>query len=431
VTANIVGDEEEFSMTREHNWADNYTFTASRIHAPETIDEARRIVAAAPRIRAVGTRHSFNDIADSAEMIDLRHLPPGFTIDAERMTVTVGACTSYGVLAAYLQTQGYALHNMGSLPHISVAGATATGTHGSGDRNGNLSSAVAGLEIIDADGDLLHVQRGDSGFDGMVVGLGAFGVITRVALDILPTYDVRQDAFIALPWDIAIERFDAVSSAAYSVSLLTKWGGDTVNRMWLKTRVADEAMLQAAVAPLGATAAPVHMVSSSLDDPSERLNPFGGVPGPWSERLPHFRLDRQPGVIDQIQSEYMVPRPQVAPALKAMRALADRIDPLLHTTEIRTMAADALWLSPSYGHDTVAIHFTWQGKPVEVDAITREIEAILLPLGARPHWGKLIHADAGQLAKLYPRIGDFRALVAGHDPAGKFRNAYLVRHVLG
>jgi xylitol oxidase len=418
-------------MMREHNWADNYTFTASRIHCPKTIDEARRIVADARRIRVVGTRHSFNDIADSDEMIDLRHVPPQFAIDVERMTVTVGAGTTYGVLAAYLQTQGYALHNMGSLPHISVAGATATGTHGSGDRNGNLSSAVAGLEIITATGDLMQSRRGDADFDGIVVGLGAFGVVTRVTLDIQPSYEMRQDAFIELPWSTVLEKFDAVASAAYSVSLLTKWGGNAVNRMWLKTRLSEEALLDKAVARLGAIAAPVHMISSSLDDPSERLNPFGGVPGPWSERLPHFRLDRQPGVADQVQSEYMVPRAQVVSALTAVRAMAARIDPLLHTTEIRTMAADNLWLSPSYGHDTVGVHFTWQKRAAEVDAITRDIEDALLPLGARPHWGKLLHAGASRLEPLYPRMVDFRALVIRHDPAGKFRNAYLGRHVFG
>ena len=357
---------------RERNWADNYTFTARCIHCPTSIDEARRIVPAAPRIRAVGTRHSFNGIADSTEMIDLRRMPPQYFVDAERMTVTVGASTTYGLLAPHLQTQGYALHNRGSLPHISVAGATATGTHGSGDRNGNLSSAVAGLEIITATGDLMQ----------------ALGVITRVTLAVQSSYEMRQDAFIELPWNTVLENFDAVSSAAYSVSLLTKWGGKTVDRVWLKTRVSEQALLENAIARIGAIAAPVHMISSSLDDPSERLNPFGGVPGPWSERLPHFRLDRQPGVADQIQSEYMVPRMQVVPALTTLRALAARIDPLLHTTEIRTTAADDLWLSPSYGHDTVAVHFTWQSRPAEVDVITRDIEDLLLPLGARPHWGK-------------------------------------------
>jgi xylitol oxidase len=418
-------------MTREHNWADNHTYTAGRIHCPETIDDARRIVGMAPRIRPIGTRHSFNGIADSAEIIDLCRVPPDFAIDADHMTVTMGGSTTYGALAAYLQAQGYALHNMGSLPHISVAGATATGTHGSGDRNGNLSSAVAGLEMIAATGDLMRIRRGETGFDGMVVGLGAFGVVTRVTLDIRPSYDMRQDAFIALPWDTVLENLDAVSSAAYSVSLFTKWGGDSVDRIWLKTRMDEEASLDKAVERLGIVAASVHMISTSQDAPGERLNPFGGLPGPWSERLPHFRADRQLAIADQIQSEYMVPRTQAASALRSLRGLASRIDPLLHTTEIRTMAADPLWLSPSFGHDTVGVHFTWRRMPAEVDALTREIEDVLLPLGARPHWGKLIHANAGRLHALYPRMDDFRALAVRFDPTGKFRNAYLEGHVFG
>jgi alditol oxidase len=418
-------------LTREHNWADNYSFTATHIHCPDTIDDVRRLVASSSKIRAVGTRHSFNGIADSpGVLIDLGGLDPHYVIDPERMTVTVGANTIYGTLAAYLQAQGYALHNMGSLPHISVAGAIATGTHGSGDANGNLSTAVAGLELVTGSGDVIHFRRGDEGFDGIVVGLGAFGIVTRVTLDVEASFDIRQDAFIDLPWETVLSNFDAVSAAAYSVSLLTKWNDTAINRMWLKTRLFDGRPLKVAAEHLGAKPA-INLISSSLDDPTARLNPFGGVPGPWSERLPHFRVDRQPGVLDQIQSEYMVPRSNAVVALTALRAIGDRIDPHLHSTEIRTMAADGLWLSPAFGHPAVAIHFTWQRKPAEVNVITREIEDILLPIGGRPHWGKLLHAGAEKLAPLYPRLPAFRALADHYDPAGKFRNAYLAKHVFG
>jgi len=419
-------------VTRETNWADNYTFMAARIGRPGSIDEVRRLVASTPRIRAIGTRHSFNGIADSrGDLIDLAGMDPCFVIDPEQMTVTVGAGISYGTLAAHLQAQGYALHNMGSLPHISVAGATATGTHGSGDTNGNLSTAVRGLQLVVGSGDLVHVRRGDPGFDGMVVGLGAFGVVTRVTLDIQPSFQVRQDAFIDLPWDTLLADFDAVFSSAYSVNILTKWGDPSVNRLWLKTRLVNGMPSDVTAAHLGALPAPVDKISSSPDDPTSRLNPFGGMPGPWSERLPHFRLDRQPGVTEQIQSEYMVPRSRIITALKNLRAIAHRIDPYLYATEIRTMAADDLWLSPSHGRDSVGIHFTWQRRPAAVDPITQEIEAMLLPLGARPHWGKLIHAKASQLTQLYSHMGAFRQLADRYDPTGKFRNAYLIKHVFG
>lgn len=420
-------------MAREHNWADNHTFGAARIHRPGSVDEARRLVAAATKIRAIGTRHSFNGIADSeGELIDLGGLDPCFAIDRERMTATVGAGTTYGALAAHLHAQGYALHNMASLPHVSVAGATATGTHGSGDGNGTLSAAVAGLELIGPGGDLLRIRRGDAGFDGMVVGLGAFGVVTRVTLDVQPSFEVRQDAFTDLPWEAACAGFDALTASAYSVSLLTRWSGAAINRVWLKTPLrggrTPEVSPGAFVARLGAVPASDLPASAALDVAAARLNPFG-VPGPWSERLPHFRPDREPGVLDQIQSEYMVPRSNAVDALSALRAMGGRIDPLLHMSEIRTMAADGLWLSPAYARDAVAIHFTWLRAPAEVDAITRDIEAMLLPLGGRPHWGKLLHAGAHRLAPLYPRMPAFRALADRHDPEGKFRNAYLAQHV--
>ncbi len=417
-------------VTREHNWADNYTYRAERIHRPTSIDEVRRVVAGCAKVRALGTRHSFNGIADSrGDLVDLGDLPAEFAIDRERRTVTVGAGTRYGPLAQYLHARGWALHNLGSLPHISVAGATATGTHGSGDRSGNLSTAVAGLEMVTASGDLLRIRRGEPGFDGMVVGLGAFGIITRMTLDIEPTFDMRQDAFIDLPWATVLSRLDEVTSAAYSVSLMTRWSGDTVDRLWLKTRLVEGEPLDVSASHLGATATE-HVSASGRAAAQERLNPFG-IAGPWCDRLCHFRLDAEPGQSDQIQSEYMVPRTQAVTALARLRAIAGRIDALLHMTEIRTMAADGLWLSPSYGHDTVAIHFTWQREIEAVGRITGEIEETLLPLGARPHWGKLMHARAEQIAGVYPRLPEFRALVGEHDPHGKFRNQFLAEHVLG
>ena len=419
----------ERRITREHNWADNYTFKAARIHRPASVAEACRIVAAASRIRALGTRHSFNGIADSDEMIDLRDIDAGFAIDRDAGTVTVGAATQYGELARHLHAGGHALHNIGSLPNISVAGATATGTHGSGDRNGNLSSAVAGLELIGADGGLRRIRRGEAGFDGMVVGLGAFGVVTRVTLDIQPSFDVRQDAFADLPWAAVLDNLDGVTSAAYSVSMMTSWSGDTVGRLWLKTRLSDGVPQVVDMAHLGAVPVP-HASAASRADPAERLNPFG-VAGPWSERLPHFRYDREPGQFEQIQSEYMVPRHQARAAFLLLRAIGERIDPHLLATEIRTMAADELWLSPSYGHDTVAIHFTWKREPEAVGAITAEIEDLLLPLGARPHWGKLMHARADQAGPLYPKLSEFRALADAWDPDRKFRNDFLAAHVFG
>ena len=417
-------------MGREHNWSDTHTYVAERFHWPTSIDEVRRIVSAARQVRAIGARHSFNGIADCCgDIVDLSGLPQAFSLDRERMVVTAPANTLYGTLAAWLEMQGCALHNMASLPHITLIGAIATGTHGSGDRNPILAAGVAELELVTADADLVQVARGDDGFDGMVVGLGAFGVVTRVTLDVEPSFRMRQDAFTGLRWETLLTGFDAVLGAGYSVSVLTKWGGPVVDRLWVKTRLAEDDAAAVSMAHLGAEPGPV--TTTTGGDPDQRFNPFGGMPGPWSERLPHFRGDRSVAPLEQIQSEYMLPRTQALAAIREVRAMADRIDPHLFASEIRSMAGDGLWLSPAHGHDTVALHFTWKREPEAVGALTRAVEDVLLPLGARPHWGKLLHADAARLAPLYPRMDAFRMLVRQWDPAGKFRNAWTNRHIFG
>ncbi len=414
------------------NWAGNFTFTAERLHRPTSISEVQRLVAAASKIRAIGTRHSFNSAADSrGDLIDLSGIDPDMTLDRNRMTVTVGAGTSYGDLSSFLQQQGLALHNLASLPHITVAGAVATATHGSGDRNQALSSAVSGLELVASDGSFIRVARGEVDFEGMVVGLGAFGIVTRVTLDVQPTFDVRQDAFVDLPWDELIANFDAISSAAYSFSIFTKWSGATVGRLWLKTRLSATSLQELDIAHLRLNPGVPYAVPATTENPLARLNPFGGVPGPWSERLAHTPREVSPTPVEQLQSEYLIARSKFAEFVSILRALADRVDPLLHTTEIRTVAADDLWLSPAYRQATIGLHFTWKKEIGGVDAITKELEAKLIPLGAKPHWGKVIHAGAATLAPLYPRIDDFRARATSYDPKGKFRNAYLDRHVFG
>jgi len=417
-------------LTREHNWADNHTFSASRIHRPASVAEVRDLVAGASRIRAIGARHSFNGIADSpGELIDLGGIDPGFVIDRERRTVTVGAGTTYSVLAAHLQREGLALHNMASLPHVTVAGAIATGTHGSGDRLGNLSTAVAGLEIVTATGDVMTIRRGDDDFDAMIVSLGAFGIVTRVTLDIQPSFDLRQDAFEGLSWETVLSSLGAVMSAGYSVSLMTMWSAPAVTRLWIKTQCVGGGPETVSAAHLGATLAARATVNTA-PDAMRRLTAFG-APGPWSERLPHFRADEEPALAAHLQSEYMVPRARTVEALTMLRKIGDRIDRHLLATEIRSMAGDMLWLSPSYGHDSVGIHFSWNGTPDGVHGMTAEIEDMLLPLGARPHWGKIMHAPAERLAPLYPKLPEFRELARRYDPAGKFRNDFLDLHVFG
>jgi xylitol oxidase len=421
-------DNETRADDDRSNWAGNYTYRAAEILEPATIDEARRIVASSRRVRALGTRHSFNALPDTDVLVHLGRVAADPVIDAEAGTVTVGAATRYGDLAQHLHALGFALHNLGSLPHISVAGATATGTHGSGDANGTLSSAVSGLQLITADGELRDVDRSTPDFDGMVVGLGAFGVVTRVTLDIRPTFDVRQDAFVGLPWDRLIEDFDAIMGAAYSVSVLTTWSGDTVDHLWLKTVVSEGGPGDVDATHLGAIAAPS---AELFDEQPSNMTVFGGVAGPWSERLPHFRLDSTPSAGAEIQSEYLVPRSRIREALTALRAIGSRIDDALLITELRTVAADGLWLSGASERDVVGVHFTFKPDVDRVNAVLPAIEDIVLPLGGRPHWGKHFLATADRLAPLYPRLSDWVDLAERNDPSGTFRNGFLEERVLG
>jgi xylitol oxidase len=342
--------------------------------------------------------------------------------------VTVSASVSYGALAHALAAEGLALHNLASLPHISVAGAVATATHGSGDANGNLATAVARLELVTSSGEILSAKRGDADFDGMVVGLGALGAVTRVTLDVEPAYAVRQRVFEGLDWDALLERFDELSASGYSVSVFTRWG-DRVDQVWVKSRVTDApATLRDEL--LGAIPATLERHPILGLDPVN-CSPQLGAPGPWSERLPHFRMGFTPSNGDEIQSEYLLPRRHAVAAIRALRDLAGTIRPVLQVSELRTIAADSLWMSPQHGQDTLGIHFTWKLDQDAVERALADVEAALAPFGARPHWGKLFLAEAAAVGPLYERLDDFARLVERLDPRGAFRNDWLDAHVLG
>jgi alditol oxidase len=356
----------------------------------------------------------------------LSELAPEVTIDADAMTVSVTGGTRYGVLAAELQAHGYALHNTGSLPHISVAGATATGTHGSGDRNGILSTAVSAVELVTSDGSLVTVDRSDPDLKALAVGLGAFGVITRLVLDIQPTYLVRQDVYRNPPWNTVLEAFDEVMASAYSVSLIGDLGSPVLRELWQKARVESVSDGHQEPEPVPETLLGGTWYDDAEQPPGHSLTVRAGIPGPWSERLPHFRLDAPPSVGgDELQTEYFVERQHAVSALRTLRSLGDRISPQLHATEIRTAAADDLWLSPAYGRDSLCVGFTWRKHPTEVMALLPEIEAALAPYEPRPHWGKLFVCNDDDLARRFPRLPDFLELATTYDPTGKFTNAFI------
>lgn len=409
------------------NWAKNHTYLAGALHQPSTLEAVQEIVSSAPRIRALGSRHCFNDIADSDALVSLERMPEVVEVDEASRTVRVSGGIRYGTLAGHLHARGWAVHNLASLPHISVAGAVATATHGSGDRSGNLATAVRGMEIVRSDGELVTLTADDADLAGAVVHLGALGVVVGLTLEVEPTYDVAQEVRTGLPWDAALEHFDEITASADSVSLFTDWRGDAVGQSWRKTRVPEGAV---DVRHFGALAAEVQVHPLAGVDPISTTAQLG-VPGPWHERLPHFRMEFTPSHGDELQSEYLVPREHAPDALRAVRAMADRVAPLLLISEVRTIASDDLWLSTAYGRESVGLHFTWKPLQPDVMALLPALEEALAPFAARPHWGKLF-ADADRaLAGLYPRMGEFRELVGRMDPRGAFRNDFLERHVLG
>lgn len=411
------------------NWSANHAYRAARIKAPSSVEEVQRLLTGATAVRAIGTRHSFNPIADSTDLLlSTSNLvfPPN--IQEHERLVTVGAGMRYGELASELEKNGWALSNLASLPHISIGGAIATGTHGSGNRVGSLAASVAAVEIVTASGDVVQLRRGDADFDGAVVNLGALGVMTRVALDIEPTYTIAQSVFERLPFAAAVSNFDAITGVAYSVSLFTTWRNpDVIDQVWLKRRPETDAAVPTDL--FGAVPAPADrhpLPGISAVNCTAQM----GVPGAWLDRLPHFRLDFTPSNGEELQSEFLVPRRHAVAALVALRQLADRISPLLQVCEVRTIAEDSLWLSSAFGTDAVGFHFTWLKKQPEVEALLPELEAALAPFDARPHWGKVFTADRESLERRYPRIDDFRALAARFDPNRVFVNEFLEQKLL-
>jgi len=382
------------------------------VHRPATIRELREIVAAAPRIRARGSRHTFHAIADQDELIELDALPADIVLG--EASVSGNAGLTYGALAP--QLEGLALHNLASLPHISLAGAVATATHGSGVKNGNLATAVSALELVTSDGEVRTLTRGDADFNGAVVHLGALGVVTRITLDAEPAFDIRQRVFEHLSWDALFAHFDEIMAAAYSVSVFTRWRED-VDMVWLKSRSAEERSELFDARPATVDRHPIMEL-----DPVNCTAQLG-VAGPWWDRLPHFRMGFTPSAGDEIQSEYHVPREHAVDAVRAIRGLQAQIVPRLQVTELRTVAADDLWLSPQNGRDTLGIHFTW--KPVELRDLLVEIEDALAPFGYRAHWGKVF---------VNPGAYDTRAfaeLAERYDPRGAFRNDWYRRFIAG
>lgn len=416
------------------NWAGNVRFRAAGFHRPATIPELQHLVSRSSRVRVLGTGHSFSPLADTTgELVSLAGLPTTIDIDTAAPAVRVGAATSHAELGAVLDRHGLAIANLGSLTQISVAGATVTATHGSGSRQGNLATLVTAVDVVTAGGDLVSLSRAEHGerFDGMVVTLGLLGAMTTLTLNLVPSFHVRQDVFEALTHDDLLEHVDHIVESGYSVSVFSTWRRPRRHAIFRKRITTPDDVSPAEPSVYSATLAPVPRHPLGPGWPADNVTEQLGVSGPWHERLPHFRADATPSFGSELQSEYVLDRAHIVAALTALDDIADRIAAVLQVSELRTVAADELWLSPNYRRDSACLHFTWVDDLAAVLPVVAAIEHRLAALGIRPHWGKIFTMDRGQLAEVYPRMPDFQALVADLDPRGVFGNELTDRLITG
>jgi len=331
------------------NWAGNVEYGTDRLYSANSLAQAQDFVKRRDRLKVLGTRHCFNHIADSTdEFLSLRSMDEVLALDPQARTVTIPANMSYGQLSPYLHEHGFALQNLASLPHISIAGACSTATHGSGEKNGNLATQVSALEMITASGEIVKLSRQQDGesFWGAVVGLGALGVITKITLDLQPTLMMKQYVYENLPLSEMQEHFDAIEASGYSVSLFTDWQKKRINEVWIKSRVEPGQSFNATPEFFGAKLATrnLHPIAElSAENCTEQM----GVPGPSYDRLPHFRMGFTPSAGNELQAEYFVPRKHAIEAILAVERLRDLVGPQLMISEIRTIAADDLWMSPA------------------------------------------------------------------------------------
>ena len=408
------------------NWAGNLKYSTDRVHYPTTLEEVQEVVKKYSNIKPLGSRHSFNTIADSTEnQVSLKHLNKVVSLDKTAHTVIIEGGMRYGELAPYLQENGYALHNLASLPHISVVGACATATHGSGVNNTSLASAVSALEFVNAAGEIVSLSKETDGeaFKGAVVNLGALGVVTKLTLKLQPSFNMKQTVYRNLPMQELKDNFLRIMSSGYSVSLFTTYQNKNIDQVWIK-EVEGRSSSGAASNFYGATPALQNMhplKELSAENATEQM----GVTGLWYERLPHFKMGFMPSAGKELQSEYFVPVEHAYEAMMAIEQLHEELLPHLFVSEIRIIAEDDFWMSPFYKRASIAFHFTWKQEWDAVKQLLPLIEAALTPFNPLPHWGKLFTLAPAVLQSRIKKLRDFKQLLHQHDPHGKFRNSFL------
>ena len=399
------------------NWARNVTFQPGALALPSSVDELRELIRAVDKARAVGSGHSFSPLAATRGTLVSTARLTSIELGVDARLVRIGAGVTYGQLTRWLADRGRALTNLASLPHITIAGAVATASHGSGPQNPSLAAAVRALEVVTADGSLVRFDDGDPRWPAVVVSLGSLGVVTSLTLETVPEFELAQSVFESLPWQVAESSLIELLSLGYSTSLFLSWCGSAVEQLWVKS----SNPLETAVPGKPAVNAR-HPFGADPANCTEQL----GRPGPSAQRLPHFRLEGIPSVGDELQSEWSVAVGDAQAVFAVLRELGPELSPILHVSEVRAVAADRFWLSPFYERPSVAFHFTWKSTPEVWPAIAR-IEHALAPYEPRPHWGKLFSVAADAVGERYPRFDDFRRLRQQLDPDGVFVNSFLER----
>lgn len=430
--AEQTAHSEATAAAHRTNWSGNLQYHTDHLLQPTTVEETQQAVKSCTKLRALGARHSFNTIADSKfNQISVKALQ-NMSVDAKARTVTVGGGVTYGQLAPYIDAQGFAVHNLASLPHVSVAGACATATHGSGNKNGNLSTSVAAMEIVTADGNIVHISREKDGDQilGAAVALGGLGVVTATTLDVIPTFQMAQVVYENLSFDQLEHNLDAIFGSGYSVSLFTDWQKNRATQVWIKSRLAPGGKADMPAQFYGATLAKqkLHPITGAS---AVNCTEQQGMPGPWYERMPHFRMNFTPSSGNELQSEYFVPRDKGYAAIRAVEELRDHITPHLFVTEFRTIASDNIWMSTCHNRDSMTIHFTWKPDWPSVKKVLPLIEAKLAPFDARPHWAKMFTMQPSHIQHLYEKLPDYQAMLKHYDPNGKFRNDFLNTNLFG
>ncbi|MCP9745122.1 FAD-binding protein [Lacihabitans sp. CS3-21] len=413
------------------NWAGNYTYSTDNLVAPKTVEELQELIKSYKKVKGLGTMHCFNGIADSKfNQISTAALNKVISLDKENETITVESGIKYGEFCEYLDKNGFALHNLASLPHISVAGACSTSTHGSGISNGSLATAAIALEMVNGKGEVVRLtkEKNREEFLMAIVSLGALGIITKVTLKVQPTFKMKQVVYQNMPMAALEKDFEKIMASGYSVSLFTDWKNKNVSEVWIKVKSDD--VKEFAPEFYGAKLANKNLHPIASADPVNCTDQMG-VDGTWFERMPHFKMGFTPSSGKELQAEYFVNIKDAYQAFMAVEKLNEKVSPLLFITEIRTIAGDEIPMSPFYKKTCLAIHFTWKQEVNAVMALLPEVEKALEPFGARPHWGKVFTLQPFVLQGRIEKLNEFKALMIKHDPEGKFRNDFIETNLFG